>query len=111
MSDPALPPRFAITDDQIALVVAEFYAAMRQHPGLGPIFAQHVKDWDAHEAKIIRFWKNAIGLDKAYDGNPLAVHRDAGDVRPGMFIPWLGLFDTVLRWRLKRLRRRVAVLT
>ena len=89
--------RFEVTDAQISAVVADFYAAIRQHPGLGPVFAAHVTDWSAHEAKIIRFWKNAIGLDKGYDGNPLAVHKAAGDVRPGMFIPWLGLFDTILR--------------
>lgn len=91
------PPRFQITDEQIAAVVTEFYAVVRQHPGLGPVFAAHVTDWAAHEAKIIRFWKNAIGLDKDYSGNPLAVHKAAGNVKPGMFIPWLGLFDSVLR--------------
>ena len=93
----ALPPRFDITDAQIAAVVEEFYAAVRQHPGLGPVFAAHVKDWAVHEAKIVRFWKNAILHERGYDGNPMEVHRAAGNVRPGMFIPWLGLFDTVLR--------------
>ena len=93
----ALPPRFDITDAQIAAVVEEFYDAVRQHPGLGPVFASHVTDWTAHEAKIVRFWKNAIRLERGYDGNPMEVHRAAGNVRPGMFIPWLGLFDAVLR--------------
>lgn len=97
MTQHALPPRFPITDAQIEAVVAEFYDAVRQHPGLGPVFAAHVKDWTAHEAKIVRFWKNAIRLERGYDGNPMAVHRAAGNVRPGMFVPWLGLFDTVLR--------------
>jgi hemoglobin len=97
MTSPALTPRFGVTDDQIAAVVTEFYAVARSHPGLGPIFAAHVTDWDAHEAKVIRFWKNAIRLERGYDGNPLAVHKAAGDVRPGMFIPWLNLFEAVLR--------------
>ena len=91
-----IPPRFAISDDQIDAVVAEFYACIRQHPGLGPVFAAHVTDWPAHEAKIAAFWKNAILHRRSYDGNPLQVHRDAGNVRPGMFEPWLGLFDSVL---------------
>ena len=94
---PMMPARFDISEDQIAAVVADFYGAVRQHPGLGPIFAAHVTDWTAHEAKIVRFWKNAILMERGYDGNPLAVHRAAGNVRPGMFIPWLGLFDSVLR--------------
>lgn len=93
---PTLPPRFDITADQIDAVVTEFYAAMRDHPGLGPVFARHVHDWPAHEAKIARFWRNAILHERGYDGNPLAIHRAAGDVRSGMFIPWLALFDAVL---------------
>lgn len=90
------PPRFAITDAQITLVVTEFYAAIRQHPGLGPVFAAHVTDWTAHEARIVDFWRNAIRHERSYDGNPMRVHAQAGDVRPGMFLPWLGLFDRVL---------------
>ena len=93
----ALPPRFAISEAQIDLVVAEFYAAVRQHPGLGPVFAAHVTDWAAHEARIAGFWKNAILYQRSYEGNPMRVHQQAGDVRPGMFIPWLGLFDSVLK--------------
>jgi hemoglobin len=93
----ALPPRFAITPEEIDRVVAEFYACIRVHPGLGPVFAAHVTDWPAHEKKIASFWRNAILFEKGYDGNPLEVHLKAGNVRPGMFDTWLGLFDSVLR--------------
>jgi len=89
--------RFAITPAEIDRVVAEFYAVVRSHPGLGPVFAAHVTDWPAHEEKIARFWRNAILLERSYDGNPMQAHRDAGNVRPGMFEIWLGLFDSVLR--------------
>lgn len=94
---PMIEPRIPVTPEQIDAVVADFYAFVREHPGLGPVFARHVTDWPTHEAKIARFWRNAILHERGYDGNPLAVHRDAGDVRPGMFDPWLGLFDMVLR--------------
>jgi hemoglobin len=77
--------------------VAEFYACIRVHPGLGPVFAAHVTDWPAHEKKIASFWRNAILFEKGYNGNPLEVHLKAGNVRPGMFDTWLGLFDSVLR--------------
>ena len=93
-------PRFPITEDQIARVVSTFYSCVRDHPGLGPVFAVHVKDWPPHEARIIRFWKNAILHERSYDGNPLAVHRAAGNVRLPMFEIWLGLFDSVLRLEL-----------
>ena len=95
------PPRFQVTDAEIETVVEEFYAMVRFHPGLGPVFASHVTDWEKHEAKIVRFWKNAIRHEKGYDGNPMEVHRAAGNVRPGMFIPWLGLFDSVLHRNLE----------
>lgn len=89
--------RFPITPAEIDAVVAEFYAVVRTHPGLGPVFAAHVSDWPAHEAKIAAFWRNAILLERGYDGNPMQVHKAAGNVRPGMFDIWLGLFDSVLQ--------------
>lgn len=98
---PTLPPRFDVTPEEIDRVVADFYAAIRVHPGLGPVFALHVKDWPAHEAKISGFWRNAILYDRSYDGNPLEAHRAAGNVRPGMFDVWLGLFDSVLKRNLE----------
>lgn len=88
--------RFPVTPAQIDTVVSEFYAVVRSHPGLGPVFASHVSDWTAHEAKIGRFWRNAILLERVYDGNPMAVHRAAGNVKGPMFDVWLGLFDSVL---------------
>lgn len=91
-----IPPRFPITEPQIDAVVTGFYAAIRQHPGLGPVFAAHVGDWPEHEAKIARFWKNAILFQRVYDGNPMEAHLKAGNVRPGMFEPWLALFDQTL---------------
>lgn len=93
----AMPPRFDVTDAQIAAVVAEFYAVIRTHPGLGPVFAAHVTDWPQHEEKITRFWRNAILHERSYNGNPMLVHRAAGNVRPGMFEVWLALFDAILR--------------
>lgn len=89
--------RFPITPAEIDGVVAAFYAAVRNHSTLAPIFASHVSDWPAHEVKIARFWRNAILLEGGYDGNPMAVHKAAGNVHPGMFDPWLTLFDATLQ--------------
>lgn len=88
--------RFPITPAEIERVIAAFYAAVRSHPTLAPIFAAHVADWPAHETKIALFWRNAILLERGYDGNPMAVHKAAGNVRPGMFDAWLALFDATL---------------
>ncbi|MES2843483.1 MAG: group III truncated hemoglobin [Pseudomonadota bacterium] len=94
---PPAPPRFDITPAQIDAVIAEFYACVREHPGLGPVFARHVTDWPVHEEKIARFWRNAILYERDYHGNPMLVHMAAGDVRAPMFDVWLGLFDSILR--------------
>lgn len=93
---PMIPPRFPVTPDQIDRVVATFYAAVRRHEVLGPVFARHVADWPAHEARIAAFWRNAIMYERGYDGNPMRVHMQAGDVRPEHFDDWLMLFDATL---------------
>ena len=92
-----IPPRFDVTADQIDQVVAVFYGAVRRHEVLGPVFAGHIADWPGHEAKIAAFWRNAILYERSYDGNPMGVHMQAGDVRADHFPIWLGLFDETLR--------------
>jgi hemoglobin len=96
-----LPPKFNITRPEIEQVVAAFYAQIRSHAVLGPVFAAHITDWPPHEAKISRFWASAILHERSYDGNPMAVHLKAKNVRPGMFSVWLELFDTVLNTELQ----------
>lgn len=88
--------RFPISATQIDETVAMFYARIRLHPQLGAVFASHVQDWPAHEAKIASFWRNAILFERCYDGNPMQVHQAAGNVRPGMFDAWLAQFDATL---------------
>ena len=39
-----IPPRFDVSPEQIDRVVAVFYAAIRRHGVLGPVFARHVTD-------------------------------------------------------------------
>jgi hemoglobin len=88
--------RPAVSAPQIDAVVADFYAAARADPELGPVFAAHVDDWSAHEAKIVRFWRGALRGERSYDGNPMQVHLAAGAVRPEHFARWLDLFDETL---------------
>lgn len=92
-----MPPRLDVTPEQIARVVAVFYAAIRRHEVLGPVFAAHVADWPAHEARIAAFWRNAILHEGGYEGSPMRAHLGAGNVRPEHFATWLMLFDETLR--------------
>ena len=97
MSLPNPLARFAITAAQIERVVTRFYARVRTHPVLGPIFAAHVTNWPEHEAKIAGFWRNAILRERSYDGNPMRVHVTRPEIKPEHFAVWLGLFHEVLR--------------
>ena len=93
----AIPPRLDVTADQIDQVVHRFYAAVRSHDVLAPIFATHVQDWPAHEEKIARFWRNAILHERIYDGNPMQVHLAAQEVQGLHFPVWLTLFEQTLQ--------------
>lgn len=97
----AMPPRFAITSAQIDMQMREFYAAIRAHPVLGPIFQERIgksKDaWAVHEDKIARFWRNAILHERSYDGRPQQVHMATPSVMPEHFPVWLDLFEETAR--------------
>lgn len=94
--DNTIPPRFDVTEAEIRRVVASFYAAVRRHEVLGPIFAEHIDDWSRHEARIARFWMGAILYRAGYTGSPMRAHQAAGNVRPEHFAIWLDLFDAAL---------------
>ncbi len=96
----AMPPRFPITAAQIDTVVARFYARVRQHEVLSPVFFASIPDeaprWAHHEAKIARFWRSAILHERSYSGNPQHMHAMRPMIKPEHFTIWLGLFDEVL---------------
>ena len=89
-------PKFAITEDQIDALVSAFYARARKDPVLGPVFLNAVGSddaaWVAHEAKIASFWRNAIGLDRSFNGNPMLKHLANPEITPDQFAGWLSLF-------------------
>lgn len=89
--------KFPIEPEEIDALVAVFYERIRAHAMLGPIFARAIApedgpEWRAHEARIAAFWRNAIGIDREYNGNPMQIHRANEEVMPGMFSAWLDLF-------------------
>ena len=92
----ALPARFEISADEIDTQVRVFYAAIRRHAILGPVFGHHIADWPEHEAKISYFWRGAILHERGYEGSPMIAHRSAEDVEAEHFPLWLDLFDEIL---------------
>lgn len=85
-----------LTSEQIDRLVATFYARIRKHEVLGPVFMRAVGDddenWCHHEARIASFWRNASGLDRSFSGNPMRKHLANPEIVAEQFPVWLGLF-------------------
>jgi hemoglobin len=76
-----------------------FYADVRQHNEIGPIFARHIDDWPSHIEKIADFWSGATGGPALYNG-PMPwkhVRLGLGEVH---FQAWLGLWHRHCRTHL-----------
>lgn len=69
-----------------------FYADVRQHQLLGPIFEQQIENWPAHIEKIADFWTQVTGGPSGYGGGMPARHIPLG-LREEHFKAWLGLWD------------------
>lgn len=80
-----------LTPQQIAALVDRFYAKVRRHPALGPVFAAAVHDWDAHQRTLTAFWSTVALKAASYRGNPMAAHR-AQPIRAEHFDDWLALW-------------------
>ena len=92
----AATPRFAcITEASIAELVDRFYAAIRRHAVLAPVFERAIApdEWPQHLATMRRFWSSVMQASGAYSGNPVAVHRAVQGLDRPMFAHWLALFE------------------
>ncbi len=72
-------------------LLRHFYADVRQHEHIGPIFTAHIEDWPAHLEKIADFWSGATGGPSRYRGPMPAVHAAMG-LEEVHFEVWLSLW-------------------
>lgn len=99
MNAPALYP----TESQIEDLVVTFYARIRQHPSLGPIFARVIgEDWTAHLKLMCDFWSSVMLTTGRYKGRPIPAHvrinqQQEGMIEPRHFAEWLALFEATAR--------------
>jgi hemoglobin len=104
-----MPEAVPITEAEIATLVDRFYDRARQHPLLGPVFADAVDDWDTHLATLRAFWSSVMLTSGRYKGNPMAAHM-RHPIRPELFEIWLALFgqtaDEVVAPELARVLRQ-----
>lgn len=69
-----------------------FYADVRQHQVIGPIFLARIHDWDQHLAKITEFWALQAGGTSRYNGGFGAAHIPL-QLEPQHFRHWLSLWE------------------
>jgi hemoglobin len=108
-----MPPTHA----QLRTLIDAFYERVRADERLGPIFAAHVSDWEAHSARLTDFWSSLMLGSGRYKGNPFAMHQPfAGHLDVALFERWLELwalttaeqFPEDLAAEFQRKARRVA---
>jgi hemoglobin len=76
-----------------------FYADVRQHGEIAPIFAANIEDWPAHLEKIADFWSGVTGGPANYRGAMPMKHFPLG-LEERHFEAWLGLWARHCRARL-----------
>lgn len=78
-------------------LVEEFYARVRTHERLGPVFNGAVEDWPDHLAKLKSFWASVALHSGGYSGRPMQAHMRVSSIEPAHFGEWLYLFQQTLR--------------
>ncbi len=77
---------------QLLHLLRHFYADVRQHTAIAPIFAAHITDWPAHLEKIAYFWSGATGGPARYSGPMPFKHVSLG-LQEAHFQAWLDLWQ------------------
>jgi hemoglobin len=72
-------------------LLRHFYADVRQHRLLAPVFNRHIQDWPVHIEKIAGFWARVAGGPSDYAGPMPLKHMTLG-LREEHFQAWLGLW-------------------
>lgn len=72
-------------------LLRHFYADVRQHAEIGPIFGAHVHDWPTHLEKIGDFWSGVTGGPALYRG-PMPFKHLHLQLEERHFQAWLGLW-------------------
>ncbi len=75
----------------LSKLLRRFYADVRQHEGIGPIFSKQIQDWPAHLEKIADFWSGATGGPALYAGPMPAKHMPL-ELQEEHFAAWLDLW-------------------
>ncbi len=89
---PLMPALDLCTEEEIVQLVYGFYDAVRSDAVLGPIFNQHVKNWDTHLPVMVDFWSSALRGTARFKGSPMPKHAALPGLSVELFQHWLALF-------------------
>ncbi|MEM7427939.1 MAG: group III truncated hemoglobin [Pseudomonadota bacterium] len=90
---PARPVHEDISEERISDLVESFYAAIRSHERLGPLFEEKVAgDWAPHLARMKMFWRSVLLKTGEYHGQPVPKHLAILQLESDDFRLWLDLF-------------------
>src|SRR5690625_1283665 len=81
-----------ITEENITKMVHHFYDQIREHPNLGPIFNEHVRDWDVHLAIMVDFLSSILLKSGRFKGSPMGKHAAIDGLQADIFHQWFDLF-------------------
>lgn len=111
-----MPSADLCTEEEIIQLVNWFYESIRKDEVLGPIFNQHVKDWDTHLSTMVDFWSSTLRGSARFRGAPMPRHTALPRLSFELFERWLMLFrqttdalpNAALGQRASELARRIA---
>ena len=87
---PASPP--LCTEAEITALVHQFYARIRVHEDLGPIFNGHIDDWPEHLDRLCDFWSSVLLGSGRFSGAPMPKHVALPGLKAELFHQWLALW-------------------
>jgi hemoglobin len=83
-----------ITEEDIAILVPDFYARVREDPVLGPVFDTAIGNWPEHLEKLKAFWSSVMLNSGRYKGQPMLAHiRHQAAMKPENFARWLQIWN------------------
>ncbi len=88
-----IPDPNQYSEEIVAQLVHTFYAKARKDPSLGPIFEEHVLDWDAHFVQMTNFWSAQLRGTSRFRGAPMPKHIVLPELTAELFERWLALFQ------------------
>lgn len=96
-------------------LVHSFYAKIREHTVLGPIFNRAIPEdkWDSHLDKLSDFWESNLFFVAKFKGDPVLAHkevdaREKHSIEVEHFGMWLQLWHQTIDERFIGLKAQLA---